>query len=330
MRSGKALICVVYAVLAISLVLPRAIGTPADGEVIGATKIVDEGSSSDRFNLVIVAEGYQAAELTLFSQHAQAFVDFLFQTPPFSDNRSAFNVWRVDVVSDDSGADDPTDCGGTGVEVNTYFDASFCGDNRIRRLLVLNTTTAFNVLNTHVPEWDHALFIVNSNIYGGSGGSIGVTSVSGSWQKVAMHELGHSVFGLTDEYEYWAGCGVDTDHDHHPMYEPVQPNVTVETNRTLVKWGDLILSSTPVPTTVNANCAQCDPQYDPYPGQTVTGLYEGAHYYHCDSFRPAFNCMMRNLSSFCPVCTRRILQVLEPYQTPRKAQPWIPLLLLEE
>ena len=94
----------------------------------------------------------------------------------------------------------------------------------------------------------------------------------------------------------------------------MQSNVTVETNPALIKWADLIAGTTVVPTTENASCDVCDTQADPFPGSQVTGLYEGAHYYHCDGFRPVFSCMMRNFAPYCPVCTRRILQVLDPFQ----------------
>jgi len=315
MKLNQALIGVLCFFLAIALGTTTAVATTGDGEVLGATKIVDNGPASDRFNLVIIGEGYQNDEQNLFEAHVQTFVNFLFATPPFSTSSSALNVWRINVASDQSGADDPTGCGGTGAEVDTYFDASFCIGG-IRRLLVGNTATAINALDAHVPEWDHALIIVNSTVYGGSGGNVAFTSVGGSWRDVAVHELGHAAFGLADEYEYWAGCGIDTDRDNHPAVEPAEPNVTIETDLDFVKWGDLILVTTPVPTTQNADCTQCDTQGNPYLGQTVVGLYEGAHYYHCDVFRPAFNCMMRNFEPFCPVCTRRILEVLEPFIAP--------------
>jgi hypothetical protein len=288
--------------------------TPSDGQVIGTVKIVDNGSAAERFNLVLIAEGYQSSEQNLFQQHAQDFVDFFFQQPPFPDAQSAFNIWRIDVTSTDSGADDPAACGGTGAVVNTYFDASFCwGGSGIRRLLYVNSTTAHNVLDDQVPEWDQALVIVNSTIYGGAGGTIGVTSVSGTWQNIAIHELGHSAFGLADEYPYYAGCGIDTDRDHYTDPEPVEPNVTIETVRELIKWNNLILADTPVPTTINPDCTQCDWQ-NPYPGQVVVGLYEGAYYHHCDVYRPAYGCKMLALGyDFCPVCAQRILQVLDPY-----------------
>jgi len=55
------------------------------------------------------------------------------------------------------------------------------------------------------------------------------------------------------------------------------------------------------------------------PRLQVVGLYEGRTYYHCDGFRPVFSCMMRNYAAYCPVCTRRILEVLAPFQPANSA-----------
>lgn len=289
----------------------------SDGSVLGTTQIVNHGPASERWNLVLVAEGYRESEMAQFAADAQDFVDVLFATPPF-DNlkiRCAMNVFRIDVTSTDSGADDPAtdDCPGTGATAATYFDATFCGNNQIRRLLVANTATVIDVLDAQVPEWHQAIVVVNSSIYGGAGGQIGVTSTSGSWERIAIHELGHAGFGLADEYEYYAGCGVDTDRDNYPGGEPAEPNVTINTDRVTIKWGDLIDPATSLPTTSNADCTQCDPQPSPVPPGTV-GAFEGARYYHCGVYRPEFNCMMRNLSAdFCAVCQRVIRNTLAPF-----------------
>jgi len=236
----------------------------ADGRVIGTTRIVDNGSPAERFNLVVVAEGYEdtVADMTQFANDAQQFINRLFATSPFNNLRNAFNVFRIDVGSTDQGADDPAACGGSGATRATYFDASFCNGN-IRRLLQVNTVTVLNVVNAQVPEWHQILVIVNSTIWGGSGGSVGVTSKAPGWEDIAIHEFGHAAFGLADEYEYWEGCGIDTDRNNHPNTEPTEPNVTIDTNRATIKWRDLIVATTPVPTTTNANCAQCDPQPNP-------------------------------------------------------------------
>lgn len=283
-----------------------------DGSVLGTTKIVDHGSDADRWNLVLVSEGYRSTQMGQFQTDAQNFVNTLFATAPFDTLQSAINVHRVDVTSTDSGANDPTACGGTGANPTTYFDGSFCNSN-IRRLLLVNNTTVFTVVNAQVPAWDLILVMVNSTVYGGAGGAIGTFSMAAGAVEIGMHEAGHTAFGLADEYEYWAGCGVDTNRDNHPAVEPAQPNVTIDTNRSTIKWGDLILASTPLPTTNNADCTQCDTQANPLPAATV-GAYEGAHYYHCDAYRPQFNCRMRMLSvPFCAVCRRVIVNELTPH-----------------
>ena len=292
-----------------------------DGSVIGSTKILDNGSAASRFNIVLVAEGYQSAELSQFNTDAQDCVDQLLATPPFDEMEPAINAYRIDVESDDSGADDPVACGGSGVTADTYFDASFCNGG-IRRLLGVNTTTVLNVVNGIVPQWHQIIVIVNSTIWGGAGGTIGTTSTASGWENIAIHEMGHSAFGLADEYDYWAGCGVDTDRDNYTGGEPTQPNITANTNRATIKWGGLIDASTPLPTTSNADCSICDPQVSPVPVGTV-GAFEGAGYYHCGLYRPEYSCMMRNLGLFCEVCQERIRETLQPYM-PEVIHPEIP------
>ena len=284
----------------------------SDGIVTGSSQIVDHGSSSRRFNLVIVSEGYQGSELGSFADAAQQFVDFLFSTAPFNKLKCAFNIYRIDVSSTDSGADDPSACGGDGSLKATRFDASFCNGG-IRRLLCVNSQAVIDVVEAVVPEWHQILVIVNSSVYGGSGGAVAVSSTGGtSWKQVALHEIGHTVFGLTDEYPYWAGCSIDTNRNNYTGLEPGYPNVTTNTDRNTIKWKDLIESSTSVPTTTNPDCSKCDTQANPYPAGTV-GLYEGARYYHCGIYRPEFSCMMKDLTGFCSVCRKEISETMSVY-----------------
>jgi len=283
----------------------------ADGYISGSNLVADNGPSSRRFNLVIVSEGFQVTELPAFSDAVNQFVAFLFSTPPFGNVRCAFNIYRIDVASTESGADDPSACGGDSSVKATRFDASFCNGG-IRRLLCVNSQSVIDVVESVVPEWHQILVIVNSSTYGGSGGNIAVISMGGSWKEVALHEMGHTIFGLADEYPYWAGCAVDTGRDQYPGVEPFYPNVTVNTDRNTVKWKDLIDSSTPVPTTSNSDCSKCDTQTNPFPAGTV-GLFEGALYYHCGIYRPEFSCMMRDLTGFCSVCRKRISDTLSVY-----------------
>lgn len=292
----------------------------ADGRVLGTTKIVDHGDAAERWNLVIVAEGYREGELPLFATDAQSFVDTLTLNPPFGGLMGALNVYRVDVASTASGADDPRACGGTGATPATFFDASFC-NNGIQRLLVVDDQAVLDVVNAEVPEWHLILVIVNSAVYGGSGGQVAVFSLAAGANEIALHEMGHTAFGLADEYGFYAGCGIDTDRDRYAEIEPSEPNVTIDADRATIKWGALIDPETALPTTANADCTQCDPQPSPVPPGTV-GAFEGARYYHCGLYRPTFDCRMRALGQpFCPVCQQRIRDTLTPYLPPPEDPP---------
>lgn len=284
----------------------------ADGTVLGTTKIVDNGPATLRFNVVLLPDGYRAGEMTQFAADAQQFANTLFATAPFDRIRTSINIFRVDVTSTDSGADNPTACGGTGATARTYFDSSFC-NNGIQRLLVANNTTVLSVASAQVPQWHVLMVMVNSTVYGGSGGAVATFSKAAGAMEIALHEMGHTAFGFADEYEYYAGCGIDVGHDHHPGAEPSQPNVTINPNRDTIKWRNLVKPTTSMPTTKNADCSKCDPQASPVPAGTV-GAFEGADYYHCGSYRPEFNCRMRALGNpFCGVCQQVIVDRLAPF-----------------
>ena len=287
--------------------------TTADGAVLGATQVHGNAPRNRAFNVVLLAEGFTAAQQADFNNACNDFVAAFRATPPFDELLPAINVFRVNVSSTDAGADDPASAGGTGATARTYFDASF-GGNNIRRLLICNATTALQVAAAQVPEFTTVLVVVNSTIYGGSGGSIGTYSLAGGATEIAIHEMGHTAFGLADEYAYYAG-GNETGHDHHPAGEPGEPNVTTNSDRTTLKWRWAVAATTAIPTMSNPNCATVDGRPSPVPAGTV-GLFEGAHYYHCGAFRPEYACKMQALGiPFCRICRQAIWNRIGPLAT---------------
>jgi hypothetical protein len=279
----------------------------SDGRIISTTKVINHKADNTGWNLVILGDGFQETEMAQYEAAVQAFINVFQVTAPFDEVWDEINVFRVNVASTDSGADDPASCtGGTGATARTYFDAHFCNNN-IRRLLLVDSGLALQVANNAVPAVHMVLVIVNSTIYGGAGGSVAVYSLANNAIEIALHEMGHTAFGLADEYETYAGCtSNETGHDHHGIFEPSEPNVTRETNRNNLKWRQLVAEATPIPTTSNADCTMCDPQASPVAAGTV-GTFEGAHYFHCDAYRPEFDCRMRNLGQpFCGVCQQAI------------------------
>ena len=289
----------------------------ADGFVIGLKKVLDHGPAALRWNLVLVAEGFQASEMPQFHQEVSKFVDKLFNTPPFDQRWCGINIYRLDVASTESGADEPSggSCTGSGATRATFFDATFCSSG-IQRLLTVNNGLAFQTVSAAFPQYDEIIMVVNSMTYGGAGGthigtySLGLSPVTGlGGVEIAIHELGHSAFGLADEYPYDSG-------NTYNGVEPGQPNITRNTNKATIKWKDLIAGPTAVPTQSNPDCTQEDPNPSPVAAGTV-GAFEGAGYFHCGLFRPEFDCQMRALGKpFCAVCTKRILDTLAPFMMP--------------
>lgn len=114
-----------------------------DGTVLGATKIVDHGPDDEKWNLVITGDGFTAAEMNSFEGVVDDFVTYLSTTaPPFSGSLTweMVNVHRLDVESDESGADNP-DCNGTTV------DAEFCIYG-VERMLHVDETIVIDEANS--------------------------------------------------------------------------------------------------------------------------------------------------------------------------------------
>lgn len=293
--------------------------TTSDGHVSGLHKIVDHGPNSQRYNIVILGDGYRAPELAQYASDVQTFINIFGATVPFERLWSGINIHRVDVVSTNSGADDPGTCGdgsvGSGVKRKTYFDATFCGDGNIRRLLTCNSATAKTTAQAQVPEVHMTIVIVNTGEYGGSGGQIATFSTNASAADIGLHEMGHTAFGLADEYASYQGCDTgETGHDHYHGGEPSEPNVTKNAYVNTIKWRSVLTNPADgLPTTSNANCSECDPQPNPQSDDYV-GAYEGARYFHCGCYRPSFNCRMRELNqAFCAVCQKAISDTLQPF-----------------
>jgi hypothetical protein len=224
--------------------------------------IQDTGPSSERFDLVIVGDGYTSSEMGLLRQHAQAKWDEIAATAPWSTHRASVNVWLVEVVSAQSGVDnDPTQ----GISRNTALDMYFwCGG--IERLLCLNETKAKQYA-AQAPAVDAIVAVGNTTKYGGAGYPSLATVSGGNARagQIAIHELGHSVGGLADEY--WTAGTTYTGA------EPREPNVTKSSG--CAKWSAYLGRATP--------------------DGGVIGCHQGGHQYANGIYRPSQDSLMRTL-----------------------------------
>ncbi|MDJ0797662.1 MAG: M64 family metallopeptidase [Calothrix sp. MO_167.B12] len=291
----------------------------SDGTVQGITTLVNNGPNDQRHNIVFIAEGFTAAEQSDFNDHCDEIVNKLQSEAWFTELGSAINIHRLNVASDESGTDDPATCGdgssGSGTSVATYFDSTFCNGG-IRRCLSGDELLVRSTLDTQLAGWDTAAVLVNTSQRGGcASGNVFWASLSSAFRDVVVHELGHAAFDLADEYNYWEGCDSgETDRDNAPAGSDPGINVTSETERDLIKWRFFIEPTTPVPTMENPNCSECDERANVLSDDTIIGLYEGASYYHCGYYRPAYTCKMRQSGKeFCRVCVDGIAEELREF-----------------
>jgi len=171
----------------ISRQLPSArLRTDALEGPVGVEKIRDTGSDWNRLVIVIMGDGYTAANLTAgqFETAAAGLGNDIEAKPPWDVLFAATNVYRVDIESNEQGADHET----YGVLKDTYLNSSFWVSD-IERLLALTGdgySRAIAAADATVGPgvWDIILVLVNSTKYGGSGGSIAVSSVHSSASEI--------------------------------------------------------------------------------------------------------------------------------------------------
>jgi len=276
------------------------------GGVVSSLPGWSNGDPTNRVDLLVVGDGYTAAQEALFESDALTVVEGMFSITPYAEYRNYINVRALFVASNETGADQPpydpgctefdrvqsccgdaSASGATVVTVDTAFDATFCSYN-LERLLTVSGGKVLTAA-TAVPEWDQILVIVNTTRYGGSGGGFSVISLNSAAVAVAQHEYGHTFSRLADEYSSpYPGYPACSDIDGG--LPPCEINVTDQTDRSSVKWEKWIDPAQPVPST----------SAPPVP--TDAGLWQGARYKSSGMYRQGYLCIMRALGApFCDV-----------------------------
>lgn len=238
----------------------------------GTAMLWESGATNKRMDLILIGDGFTAAELGKWQTEAKRIADGVLADPLFAKYKNSFNIRRVDVASAQSGVSEGGVTRNTalGVEIGCYnIERLVCADEN----KVLDTVSQVTAADGR----DVYLVVANSSTYGGAAiGNLGTMTLHPQSIEVALHEIGHSAFKLADEYDYGT-CNTST--------EPSAANVTRVSSRANVKWASLIASSTPVPT---------------QPGSVANGtvgIFQGADYCTSGKFRPTENSRMRALSN---------------------------------
>lgn len=254
------------------------------------------GDPANKVDIVILPEGYTAAEMDRFKADCDKFAAGLFTFEPYTHNRDKFNIRAVLAPSAESGTDIP----GDKVWKNTILNSSFYTFDS-ERYLMTNDNKSVRNLAANVP-YDQIYILVNTTKYGGGAiynlYSSSVNSNASS-AKIFVHEFGHGFAALADEYD----DGSTSFNDMYPLnLEPWEPNIT-----TLVKfetkWKSMLPANTPIPTPIENSSPM------------KLGVYEGAGYVTKGVYRPTPDCLMRTFrgNEFCPVCSAAIQKMLDFY-----------------
>lgn len=252
---------------------------------------VTEGKS--RINILIIPDGYTYAQKATMEQHAQALVQAFRNKTPYKEHDHLINYTLVYAYSNSSGTDQ-CDCG---IVLNTAMGTGFqkqsttCGSSSNRCLYYTNpcdSSVTSNIIaaEQRAPYADTTIIMVNTSRYGGCGGARAVYSAgNASATEVAIHELGHSLGGLADEYGGNPACGSSA------------RNINTSLNATQGSWPEWILE--------------------------LGAPKLGGQYYDKCIYRPEETCQMRQLGQpFCRVCNQHFSKVF--YAHPRVA-PTSPL-----
>ncbi|MEV0593843.1 M64 family metallopeptidase [Nonomuraea cavernae] len=239
------------------------------------TPIEVNGPSDKRIDLVYLGDGFTAAEQDLYTSQVAHSWEVLAQREPFKTYRKLFNVWQVNVVSNESGSDnDPTE----GVRKDTALNGEYYCEG-LARLICIDVPIAQSYAAL-APAYDQIAVVINSTTYGGAGYTdeelVTFSGGHASGAEILPHELGHSLGDLADEYPYWA---YPDDGSTYTGPEPAERNISIlnaeQQAAQQAKWWRWLGAETP-------------------DGGAI-GTFEGAYYNNLGIYRPSDNSMMRSL-----------------------------------
>jgi len=242
-------------------------------QIIDAMNQANRGAVDNRVDMVIVGDGYTANEQALFHQNATFIENSFFEFEPFKSYAPYFRFTQVEVVSPESGVDnDPTE----GINRDTALDMGYwCGGTE--RALCVDIAKAYTAAAA-AQDIDQVIAIANSDKYGGvgyPGSNIGTAAGRNSAAaQIAIHEMGHSLGDLADEYTY-GGPTTYTGGELGPVDVSIFDRIAqLDLHRKWWRWMD-------------ASTIDFDNPID---------TYEGGNYSVFGVYRPSPNSMMRNLN----------------------------------
>jgi hypothetical protein len=302
--------------------------------------ILDNGPASQKLDIVILGDGYSTSEMEKFRKDVTRLTDVLLSAEPFKSRKKDINIRAIETPGSQSGVTKPQ----PGVFKRSPLSISYSIFGSERYALTFDNKTVRNIAS-EVP-YDLMIILINEKTYGG-GGIYNLYSAVSADNKFAgymmVHEFGHHMGGLADEY-YTSSVSYEA---QKITVEPWEPNVTALLDKNNLKWKSLIEPGTPLPTPWNkeafdnygymiqkerdslrqANVPEnlmedlFTQQYnketqffsaEKYAGKV--GAFEGCDYTQKGLYRPQLDCIMytRHMK-FCEVCRKDLETVIDEY-----------------
>lgn len=301
--------------------------------------VQDNGPASERIDIVLMGDGYTTDEMEKFRTDARRMSEILLSAEPFNSHRAEINIRAVETPGAESGVCKPH----PGVFRRTPLSVQYGAFDSERYALTFDNKTVRDAASA-VP-YDFMVIMTNERTYGGGGiyGLYSSVSVDNKFAPYMMiHEMGHHMAGLADEY-YTSPVSYEMTAI---QTEPWEKNVTALLDNHL-KWKDLVEPGTPIPTPWNKEefdrfgyqiqkerdslraakvpeeimealfqrqMDQEDIYFAREKYRNQTGAFEGASYMAKGLYRSQVDCIMytRHLQ-FCKVCQRTLEEVMEQY-----------------
>src|SRR5688500_464266 len=304
-----------------------------------AIQIERHGNPPTKVDLLLLGDGYTAAECARFRTQAIRLSSALFAVEPFKSRRNDFNVWGLCPPSEQSGIASPS----RGIYRRTPVGAAYDAFGSERYILTYENR-AWRDIAAWAP-YEYVVILTNGETYGG-GGLYNVYSTAAAGNDFAdylfIHEFGHHFAGLADEH-YTSPVAYEPPAR---ISEPWPANVTASTDRARIKWRDLLAPGVPLPTPwpkqqfetlqKDYQSTRAKLRADKRPESEMTqlfrreieiemklfataehrgkvGLFQGANYDARAFYRPELDCIMfsRNPVPFCRVCQRALSQQID-------------------
>lgn len=302
--------------------------------------IEQNGDPATKVDLLLLGDGYTAAESDEFVAKAREMAEVLFATSPFRERREDFNVWALAPPAAESGVSRPS----TGLYRDSPAGVTYDAFRSERYVLTYENRNWRRIASS--APYDFVEILTNSDTYGGGGiyGLYSTAAANSEWAPyVFIHEFGHHFAGLADEY-YTSSVAYEAPEE---IVEPYEPNVTALQDPAALKWRHLVRDDTPVPTPwpkdvyeehslayqarrarmreenvpeseMNAlfrdNQEIVEGMFSSAEYRDRIGAFEGANYQARGFYRSEMNCIMfTRTERFCRVCSDAIELVIDEY-----------------